>query len=195
MTDLKFQTVDQAKPTVRRNFFTCLREEGKVILPLADGVLTISLVISLHRLHTQAQATTFWRCGHLSSLSSTRCMISPSSSGSNVDHGDAVDDSTVSAARSESAARFPPLNSRKDLENFRERKDRRRDMVVWAFRIRVGFWGISRVSVSISFHLRASFVSEVCEVDDEIFKKSNKLFVIEWPDCDNGWVKVRRGWM
>ncbi|KAM2153717.1 hypothetical protein ACFX1Q_045627 [Malus domestica] len=38
----------------------CLRHEGKVILPLYEGDRAISLVISLHRLQTQAQATTFF---------------------------------------------------------------------------------------------------------------------------------------
>lgn len=60
---------------------TCLRQEGKVILPILRGDLTISLVTSLHFLQTQAQATTFFRWGHRSSLSSTRFIISPSNSG------------------------------------------------------------------------------------------------------------------
>lgn len=116
---------------------TCLRQEGKVILPPWEGERTISLVISLHRLQTQAQATTFWRLGHWSSLASTRWMISPRSSGSMVDHE--ADESRPSAIRSNSAEsptiRRPrpwssscSFSSLNDLENFRDLKTFLKDM-------------------------------------------------------------------
>lgn len=63
-----------------------MSEEGKVILPESRGGLTIPCVISLHLLQTQAQATTFLRSGHWSSLDSSLRTISPSRSGSSRDH-------------------------------------------------------------------------------------------------------------
>lgn len=57
-----------------------------MIFPLAGEALTISLVTSLHFLHTQADATTFCLEGHWSSLASTRSSISLNNSGSIVDH-------------------------------------------------------------------------------------------------------------
>lgn len=54
---------------------------GKVSLPHSSGVLTISLVISLHDRHTDAQATTCLLAGHNASLASTRLITSRSSSG------------------------------------------------------------------------------------------------------------------
>lgn len=122
---------------------TCLRQEGKVILPPWEGERTISLVISLQRLQTQAHATTFWRWGQRSSLASTRWMISPRSSGSKVDHD--ADESPPSATRSNSAQSPPTIrrprpwspscsfSSRNDLENFRDRKTFLKDM---AFRVK-----------------------------------------------------------
>lgn len=121
---------------------TCLRQEGKVILPLRKGDLTISLVISLHLLQTQAQATTFWRWGQLSSVVSTRLMISPSNSGSNPAHDpeewataapesidtDVVDDTTESSAASSSVSFEDLCASPNDLEILRERHEFLRDI-------------------------------------------------------------------
>jgi len=60
---------------------TCFRETGKVIFPENSGLLTISLHISLQALHTEAQATTCLRAGHVLSLASNLLITSRSNSG------------------------------------------------------------------------------------------------------------------
>lgn len=59
---------------------------GKVSLPHSSGVLTISLVIPLHDLQTDAQKRRADRAGHDNSLSSTLRMISRRSSGGKFAH-------------------------------------------------------------------------------------------------------------
>lgn len=118
---------------------TFLRQEGKVIMPVREGEGTISLVICLHFLQTQAQATMFWR--RSPSLLSTRCMISASSSGSIPAHERSgwpapppLPDPTAS-----SESRTRPLfsfSSLKDLENLREKKDLLRDIALQTCRER-----------------------------------------------------------
>ena len=117
------------------NFITCLRHEGNVILPLlGEEALTISLVASLHFLHTHAHATTFCLWGHRSSLASTRSMISPNNSGSIVDHdsppssvedGDAdeEEDSDWFAVVDSVANDAVLADDLNDLENLRERHE------------------------------------------------------------------------
>lgn len=53
---------------------------GNVILPHCSGVLTISLVMDLHDLHTEAQKTTTARAGQDVSLSSILWIMSRSNS-------------------------------------------------------------------------------------------------------------------
>lgn len=65
---------------------TCFSEIGKVSRPHCSGVLTISLVISLHDLQTEAQNTTTAREGHDVSLSSTFFIMSNNSSGGKFAH-------------------------------------------------------------------------------------------------------------
>lgn len=59
---------------------------GKVKKPHCSGVLTISLVISLHDLQTEAQATTSLLPGQHFSFVSTLCIISKSNSGGKFAH-------------------------------------------------------------------------------------------------------------
>lgn len=104
---------------------TCLRQEGKVILAVEWGDLTISLVISLHLLQTQAQTTTFLRSGHLSSEDSTRAMISIRSSGKSEDHlpESTLTKSVVEEERENEAAEVGGCGgSRWDLEEEREKQ-------------------------------------------------------------------------
>lgn len=65
---------------------TCFNEIGNVSLPHCSGVWTISLVITLHDLQTEAQKTTVFRAGHEASLSSTLRIMSNSNSGGKFDH-------------------------------------------------------------------------------------------------------------
>jgi len=98
---------------------TCLRQEGKVILPLSEGDPTTSRVISLHRLQTLAQATTFRRCGHCSPVTSTRLMISARSSGSMVDQSVPSSDSLPMVSLLVALRAWTLL---KYLKNLRDRK-------------------------------------------------------------------------
>lgn len=59
----------------------CFSETGKVSFPDNSGLLTISLHILLHDRQTAAHATTFFRAGHVLSLSSNLLITSYSSSG------------------------------------------------------------------------------------------------------------------
>lgn len=59
---------------------------GKVKKPHCSGVLTSSLVISLHDRQTEAQATTSLLPGQHVSLASTLCIISKSNSGGKFAH-------------------------------------------------------------------------------------------------------------
>lgn len=110
-----------------------------MIFPLCNGVVTISLVTSLHLLQTQPQTTTFRRCGQRSSLSSNRRIISPSSSGNIVDHETPFDaarsklsDGSTPVRRSSSRRSFAlctgceNLKSRSDFEivNDNDRRER-----------------------------------------------------------------------
>lgn len=65
---------------------TCFNEMGKVSLPHSSGVLTISLVMSLQDLQTDAQETTTVLAGQAASLSSTLRMMSNSNSGGKLAH-------------------------------------------------------------------------------------------------------------
>lgn len=65
---------------------TCFNEMGKVSLPHSSGVLTISLVTSLHDLQTDAQKTTADLAGQDDSHSSTLLIISKSNSGGKFAH-------------------------------------------------------------------------------------------------------------
>uniref|UniRef100_A0A2P2JYR7 Tubby-like F-box protein 5 isoform X1 n=1 Tax=Rhizophora mucronata TaxID=61149 RepID=A0A2P2JYR7_RHIMU len=60
---------------------------GKVRQPHRSGVLTISLVIFLHKPQTEAQATTSLRPGHEVSLHSTRPIMLCSNSMGKLAHG------------------------------------------------------------------------------------------------------------
>jgi len=70
----------------KENTSTCFNDMGNVSRPHCSGVFTISLVISLHDLQTEAQWTTTARAGHEVSLSSTLLMISKSNSGGRFAH-------------------------------------------------------------------------------------------------------------
>ena len=97
--------------------------ELPLLLLLLGRDLTMSLVISLHFLQTQAHATTFCLCGHRSSLSSTRFIISPNNSGNILPHpSDSPPDSPTSRPDSTPFRSFLfwLLN---DLENLRDKND------------------------------------------------------------------------
>lgn len=68
------------------NKTTCFSEMGKVSFPHSSGVLTISLVISLQDLQTDAQKRTTVLAGQAVSLSSTLLMMSKSNSGGKFAH-------------------------------------------------------------------------------------------------------------
>jgi hypothetical protein len=67
-------------------YLTCFNEMGKVIFPQNSRLLTISLHISLHDLHTAAQATTCLRLGQVLSLVSNLLITSRRSSGGRLAH-------------------------------------------------------------------------------------------------------------
>ena len=97
--------------------------ELPLLLLLLGRDLTMSLVTSLHFLQTQAHATTFCLCGHRSSLSSTRFIISPNNSGNILPHpSDSPPDSPTSRPDSTPFRSFLfwLLN---DLENLRDKND------------------------------------------------------------------------
>ncbi|URE45803.1 hypothetical protein MUK42_32910, partial [Musa troglodytarum] len=80
-------------------------EAGKVILPVSVGGLTTPVVTSRHLRQTQAQDTTLFRSGHRPSLDSTLLTMSPSSSGSILDHR------SSSFAPAPASTSAPPLRS------------------------------------------------------------------------------------
>ncbi|URE19722.1 hypothetical protein MUK42_10645 [Musa troglodytarum] len=84
---------------------TSLREEGKVILPVSSGGRTTPLVTSLHLRQRQAQDTTSFRSGHRSPRASTRCTISPISSGGIRSH---LPPSSSSSPVTSNAPSLPP---------------------------------------------------------------------------------------